>query len=255
MPHWLIWINRLVWFCNMNHFHIFLHLPCPTVNLVSDQLVSCYGDSCDKDGEWNHLVNTRSTSKCSKFEDDFMKIYSFSSSLQKIKKQQIQMKKQHKFPQILKNTWEFYRARIHKRRRGGHMPIVNRLKVNLIIHWQYKFALLLCNRLNLKNGCTTGVLWVSILNSFFCLLEYVIPPPAPWPKKTHVMVLACVNVLECVMVLSCVIPLPVPNWASAEAQFIPNFSLSIQIFLWSIQIFLWASKFFFEHPNFSLSGY
>ena len=26
------------------------------------------------------------------------------------------------------------------------------------------------------------------------------------------------------------IPLPVPNWASAEAQFIPNFSLSIQIF-------------------------
>ena len=23
MPHWLIWINRLVWFCNMNHFHIF----------------------------------------------------------------------------------------------------------------------------------------------------------------------------------------------------------------------------------------
>ena len=34
-----------------------------------------------------------------------------------------------------------------------------------------------------------------------------------------------------------------PNWAFAEAQFIPNFSMSIQIFLS-------ASKFFFEHPNF-----
>ena len=51
------------------------------------------------------------------------------------------------------------------------------------------------------------------------------------------------------------IPLPVPNWASAEAQFIPNFSLEHPNFSLSIQIFLWASKFFFEHPNFSLSGY
>ena len=33
----------------------------PTVNLVSGQLVACYGDTCDtyKDGEWNHLVDTR----------------------------------------------------------------------------------------------------------------------------------------------------------------------------------------------------
>ena len=31
-------------------------------------------------------------------------------------------------------------------------------------------------------------------------------------------------------VLIMIIPLPVPNWASAEAQLIPNFSLSIQSF-------------------------
>ena len=39
----------------------------PTVNLVSGQLVACYGDSCDtfKDGEWNHLVETRSARKYS----------------------------------------------------------------------------------------------------------------------------------------------------------------------------------------------
>ena len=51
--------------------------------------------------------------------------------------------------------------------------------------------------------------------------------------------------------LFCLIPLPVPNWASAEAQFIPNFSLEHPNFSLehpnyslSIQIFLWASKFF-----------
>ena len=39
------------------------------------------------------------------------------------------------------------------------------------------------------------------------------------------------------------IPLPVPNWASAEEQFIPNYPPQITIY----------SKFFFENPNFSLS--
>ena len=39
----------------------------PTVNLVSGQLVACYGDTCDtyKDGEWNHLVDTRSARRYS----------------------------------------------------------------------------------------------------------------------------------------------------------------------------------------------
>ena len=40
-----------------------------------------------------------------------------------------------------------------------------------------------------------------------------------------------------------IIPLPVPNWASAEEQFIPNYPPQITIY----------SKFFFENPNFSLS--
>ena len=39
------------------------------------------------------------------------------------------------------------------------------------------------------------------------------------------------------------IPLPVPNWASTEAQFIPNYPPQITIYF----------KFFFENPNFSLS--
>ena len=34
----------------------------PTANLVSGQLVNCFGYSCEiyKDGEWNHLADTRS---------------------------------------------------------------------------------------------------------------------------------------------------------------------------------------------------
>ena len=40
-----------------------------------------------------------------------------------------------------------------------------------------------------------------------------------------------------------IIPLPVPNWASAEEQFIPNYPPQVTIY----------SKFFFENPNFSLS--
>ena len=40
-----------------------------------------------------------------------------------------------------------------------------------------------------------------------------------------------------------IIPLPVPNWASAEEQFISNYPPQITIY----------SKFFFENPNFSLS--
>ena len=34
----------------------------PTANLVSGQLVACFGESCEvhQDGEWNHLVNTSS---------------------------------------------------------------------------------------------------------------------------------------------------------------------------------------------------
>ena len=43
--------------------------------------------------------------------------------------------------------------------------------------------------------------------------------------------------------ISKIIPLPVPNWASAEEQFIPNYPPQITIY----------SKFFFENPNFSLS--
>ena len=44
-------------------------------------------------------------------------------------------------------------------------------------------------------------------------------------------------------VVLAIIPLPVPNWASAEEQFIPNYPPQITIY----------SKFFFENPNFSLS--
>ena len=35
----------------------------PTANLVSGELVACYGGSCDiyDNGEWNHLVDTRET--------------------------------------------------------------------------------------------------------------------------------------------------------------------------------------------------
>ena len=33
------------------------------------------------------------------------------------------------------------------------------------------------------------------------------------------------------MPFSILIPLPVPNWASAEAQFIPNFSLHTKFFI------------------------
>ena len=35
----------------------------PTANLVSGELVACFGDSCDiyDNGEWNHLVDTRAT--------------------------------------------------------------------------------------------------------------------------------------------------------------------------------------------------
>ena len=44
-------------------------------------------------------------------------------------------------------------------------------------------------------------------------------------------------------VIYVLIPLPVPNWASAEEQFIPNYPPQITIY----------SKFFFENPNFSLS--
>ena len=43
--------------------------------------------------------------------------------------------------------------------------------------------------------------------------------------------------------ISFIIPLPVPNWASAEEQFIPNYPPQITIY----------SKCFFENPNFSLS--
>ena len=43
--------------------------------------------------------------------------------------------------------------------------------------------------------------------------------------------------------ISYLIPLPVPNWASAEEQFFPNYPPQITIY----------SKFFFENPNFSLS--
>ena len=37
----------------------------PTVNLVSEELVACYRDSCDiyNNGEWNHLVDTRERRK------------------------------------------------------------------------------------------------------------------------------------------------------------------------------------------------
>ena len=35
----------------------------PTANLVSGQLVACYGDSCEiyNNGQWNHLAETKST--------------------------------------------------------------------------------------------------------------------------------------------------------------------------------------------------
>ena len=49
-----------------------------------------------------------------------------------------------------------------------------------------------------------------------------------------------IRLLKVIYVL---IPLPVPNWASAEEQFIPNYPPQITIY----------SKFFFENPNFSLS--
>ena len=43
------------------------------------------------------------------------------------------------------------------------------------------------------------------------------------------------NILSFFLVLihtvTTIIPLPVPNWASAEAQFIPNFSLHTKFFI------------------------
>ena len=98
--------------------------------------------------------------------------------------------------------------------------------------------------------------WQMLKNSIPSYFLTCRPLQAPSPVSVFVCVFVCLFVCLFVFLVVCLlIPLPVPNWASAEAQFIPNFSLSIQIFLWSIQIFLWASKFFFEHPNFSLSGY
>ena len=79
-------------------------------------------------------MNTRSTSKCSKFEDDFMKIYSFSSSLQKIKKATNTNEKTTQIPTDFEKYVRILSGKNSQEEKGGHMPIVNRLKVNLIIH-------------------------------------------------------------------------------------------------------------------------
>ena len=58
-------------------------------------------------------------------------------------------------------------------------------------------------------------------------------PGCTVPKKGSLFSVFKLNsVYWCVCdeLIYALIPLPVPNWASAEAQFIQNFSLSIQIF-------------------------
>ena len=67
----------------------------------------------------------------------------------------------------------------------------------LLLHHQHMDQVLTLIATHPHHGLSNSL---SKVGSCKLLLEYVIPPaPAPSPKKTHVMVLACVNGVQSII--------------------------------------------------------